>query len=387
MDPALQAQLGRLRLFPEAHRREVEAFLGKKVAEGLKPNGIGDSITCLLSFSRYVAAKDGPEKPLAKSAGRVEGWMAELRREGYKSAPHFFGRVKEFLRAANGGEVPDAIREFRPAKARGNPLHKQLPSPEEVLRLADAARTHADRAAILLTYYGALREHETCALTVGSIAFDPAGGCDVTVPVGTKTGSRTVWLHEPVPDLKIHVNRLSDRRPDAPLFPGLDARLLRGRVKRATVKAGLGMRVTPHVLRAARLTFLAASGVPESDLKVFAGWTPGSTMAQHYIFRSGGEVKKRLQRMAGLAPDGENGKGEEGPKPPRCPDLLCGKENPIGARVCVSCGSPIDIAAARRVKERGARDVELLARVGEAVLGLLEEDPKLKEALKARLGA
>lgn len=385
MDPALQAQLGRLRFFPEAHRREVEAFLNRKVAEGLRPNGIGNSITSLLSFSRYVADRGGAGRPLSKSAGQVAGWMAWLREEGYKSAPHLFGRVKEFFRASYDGELPKALKELRPAKQRGSPLHKRLPTPEEVLRLAGAAKTHEDRTAFLLAYYGASRGHEVCMLTVGSIAFDPAGGADVTVPPQTKTGSRTVWVYEPVPDLKIHLNRLADRRPDAPLFPGLDCRLLRDRVKRAAARAGLDMRITPHVLRAARLTHLAAAGVPESDLKVFAGWSPGSTMAKHYIFRSASEVKRRLQRMAGLALAGENGHGEEGPKPPRCPDLLCGKENPLGAEVCLSCGSPITIRAAREARARSERDAEALARLGSAVLDLMESDPRLAAAVKARL--
>lgn len=370
----------RIERVPTVHRKEVEVFLQRKAAAGMRFNTLSDILSSLKALSLYVAAKD-PKRPLARSARHVVPWLGEWRQR-YKAADYYYSRIREFLKETNGGEVPTEIRDFKPVERRRDPMASPLLTPEEVLRLAEATRTHGDRTAVLLTYYGAFRVHEAAVLTVGAVEFDTVGGANVTLPATDgrtlKTGSRTVWVYEPVPDLKIHLNRLRDTRPDAPLFPGLNPRKFRDILLAAAKKAELEKRANPHALRKARITFLAGEGVPESDLRTFAGWTLGSEMVSVYVLRSGGDMRRKLQRLAGLPVEEARGNGNAAPRPRKCPDLTCGVEAPVGAKFCPSCASPLDVETARRLKENMAPREKIAAHV-------MEKGPLTLESLKEEL--
>ena len=60
-------------------------------------------------------------------------------------------------------------------------------------------------------------------------------------------------------------------------------------------------KIYPHLFRHSRLTELAASGYSnEALLKKFAGWTPGSNMAEVYFHLDDADVKNMLLIENGL---------------------------------------------------------------------------------------
>ncbi len=377
----------------EKNRASVLNFLREKRASGVSHATTRNYFHALLSFDRATKGK-----PLRQAAPPdIIRWVEALRAEGKEegSIKLYKTLFASYLKQSNGdafaGEMQAALRHAK--KRKRLPADSTIPR-EEVLAAANAAKSQMHRAMLRLQHEAALRIGENHALNVGSIALDGAGGADIVIPErngegGVKTGGRSVWVFESVPDLRLWLN-MHPRRdyPEAPLWVGPDGKRLSITWMRQTIQglfraAGVKRRVWPHLLRHSRLTELAEK-ISESDLRIAAGWTPGSDMPAIYVHRTGGDVKRKMKRLHGVATEEEKAQEDRNPLAPvKCPDLTCGATNPAGFTYCGRCGGPLTAEAAKKRRESMEPRKKAAARAVAKGAGLTMEG--LKEELRAQV--
>ena len=256
-------------------------------------------------------------------------------------------------------------------------LRDKIITPEELnalLRVAEHPRT---KALIAVAYETGARPHELLSLRLRDVVFHREYAL---LRLTGKTGERAVPIIRSLPYLQawlaVHPGK---EDPDAPLF----CIVWRGRVKSITVeaftralkrlskRANLARRIHPYMFRHTRLTELAERGLTEYQLKQFAGWTPGSKMAERYI---------RMGRHAGLRAvletEGVVKPEETKPSPPRlrtirCP--RCGYENMADATYCARCGLCLS-------EHKAIETATLVAQLN-GLLDKLLERPEVREIL------
>jgi len=244
---------------------------------------------------------------------------------------------------------------------------------EELLRVAATLTSPCDRALLLLFYETGFRVGELCALNVESVAFDEDGPALVSIPTDgkdLKTGARSVPVLECVTSLRAWLAQHPRRdEPKAPLF--VNTRLKRGTrltvaqvgaiVRRWFRNAGITRRIWPHLLRHTRATQLAASGMNDSLMRLFFGWTPSSPMPSLYshmaqcdlddaMYRYWNHPRRRQPSTLGI-----------GARPCK----RCGQANLPHATNCQSCRAGLDFVAGR-VEDDGVVDALLEAVLPEA---------------------
>jgi integrase len=174
-------------------------------------------------------------------------------------------------------------------------VKRRLPSiltVEEVLRMINCSKNPRDRAIISLLFDTGMRPSELLNLKREDIIFEEQG---MIVNIDGKTGMRkimvvnTVHSQESVKEwLKYH--EFKDN-PYSPLFYNLDKRI----EKRITVEGlnkmvkelgkKIGKEIKTYSLRHSSATYLSQL-LTEQQLKIYYGWTMGSSMVQTYVHLS-----------------------------------------------------------------------------------------------------
>ena len=251
-------------------------------------------------------------------------------------------------------------------KIRTNNGHKKLPeellTQEDVKKLVEYTHSFRNKALIMLLYDGALRISEALDIKLKHLVFDDYGGC---VIVDGKTGMRKLRLIDSIPYLKEYINKEYPFKddPDKNLFVviegigvkkdaighRLDDRGVRIAFNRIKARAGIKKKVNPHLFRHSRLTELAKY-LTEQELKIFAGWTAGSNMAQVYIHLSGKDVEDKILEHNGLKKT-KDMQVKDTLKPKRCIDPSCNHLNPSTNKFCSKCHRPIEIKEIMQIEE------------------------------------
>jgi ribosomal protein L40E len=143
--------------------------------------------------------------------------------------------------------------------------------------------------------------------------------------------------------------------PNAPLFPAvydgkvnpISGKRVDTMLRQLRAKAEIRKDVSPHKIRHARLTHLAKLGLIEMELRIFAGWEDDSHMPAVYVHMAGGDVEKKLLKLAGIEID-EDENEIKSLEPKVCP--RCERKNPFDARFC-NCGQILDPKTALEVDE------------------------------------
>ncbi|APH38214.1 tyrosine-type recombinase/integrase [Methanohalophilus halophilus] len=230
-------------------------------------------------------------------------------------------------------------------------------TPADVRKLLRACQSQRDRAITALTYDSGARISEVLGLNVGDVVFDQYGA---VVTVDGKTGMRRIRLVDSVPEIQLWINQhpykddsksplFTTSRKKNEKFQRLNVRTVQNLFKKLAEEAGINKGVHPHALRHGRLTELVKLGMKEMELRIFAGWEPGSDMPATYLHLSGEDVDKRVLSIHGIVPDEDKPEKDETLKPRECP--RCGKKNPADAKYCSQCSLVLDAKTAMNLKE------------------------------------
>lgn len=282
--------------------------------------------------------------------------------------------LRTFYRVMDADVARRLFDGVRIGNQRGRGLQRSdLVTREELLRVISLLTSLCDRALLLLLYETGFRVQELCALDVGSVAFEEDGPALVSLPTDgkdMKTGARTVPVLECVTSLRAWLAEHPKRSdPQAPLFintrkkPG--TRLTGAQVRHLVgcwfKRAGVTRRIWPHLLRHTRNTQLAASGMKDSLMRLFSGWSPTSPMPSLYshlaqcdlddaLYKYWNHPSRRQQHALGIGSR---------------PCGKCGQTNLPHAAYCQFCRTALD-GVARVEDESGVLDALLEAVLPEA---------------------
>ena len=143
---------------------------------------------------------------------------------------------------------------------------------------------------------------------------------------------------------------------------------IRQMLKRLARKAGINKRIYPHLFRHSRAS-IYANKLTEQQLKVYFGWTGDSKMAATYVHLSGRDIDNAIIHAYGGKPD--VAVEEVKLKVKVC--ARCQFDNPVDAKYCNRCGSPLDISTAV-LEEKTS--IEIRNSLMESI-----KDPKLLEEI------
>ena len=294
-----------------------------------------------------------------------------LFRRKEKAAATAFGDIQElgvFFKWLLPGK--DLIT-FKPQRPRNDlPPEKVLQS-DNVRSLLEVCDNQRDRALVATYWDSAARLNELLDCCVGDVKIDRYGA---VISVNGKTGRRNIRLVSSVPDLQAWIDRYHPLKndPTAPLFvisrrrgttayKRLDERTVQNLFKRLRDLAGCSKKTNPHAFRHGRLT-TRGKDLTESELRQYAGWSKGSSMAAVYVHLSSRDIDDKILKVDGVVQD-------EDPMPDLMKPIICDRcrrSNPPDSMFC-NCGFPLT--------EQAVRDIGILKE---------EFDGELKEILNAK---
>jgi site-specific recombinase XerD len=202
------------------------------------------------------------------------------------------------------GEIPERI-----AYARTPRKLPAILSADEVVRFLEAVPSLKARAALTTAYAAGLRVSEVTGLRVSDIVpearlrHDDSGRMLIHVENGKGGKERYVMLSAQLLGILRTYWRLA--RPTPWLFPGRDAgrpiepTVLHAACRTARAAAGIGKKVTVHVLRHSFATHLLESGVDIRVIQVLLGHAHLSTTARytHVSQATIGRTESPLERL------------------------------------------------------------------------------------------
>jgi hypothetical protein len=235
--------------------------------------------------------------------------------------------------------------------------------PENIKDLLAVCETQRDRALVMLFWDSGARVSEILDSNIGDVRFDQYGA---VVSVSGKTGRRNIRLVNAVPDLQQWINiHPMKNDPAAPLFV---TSVKRGHptVSRLTVRrvqnifsrlgdlAGCSKDCNPHAFRHGRLT-TRGKQLTESELREYAGWSKGSSMAAVYVHLSSRDIDDKILATEGIKQTPEDLQNGNAMKMIECP--RCKRKNPPDAMYCFVCSMALNDEALKNLAAlQGAKE-------------------------------
>jgi integrase len=307
----------------------------------------------------------------------------------YKCIKIFF----QWLYGLKKGRYPECVEWITFNGRHKHKLPEEMLTKEDILKLIQAARTIRDKAILHVLYETGARAGELCAIQIKHVKFDQtikakkAGGVIVEwIPIFLrgKTGERIVYLQDSIPLLRQWLNEHPDpSNPNTPLFVSSkklkalsSADVLGQIIDRAVKTTGIQKRIHPHLFRHSRATELASS-MTEQELKIWFGWSGGSTMPAVYTHLSASNLLDKLKRMSGIS---KNNEDENILSPKTC--TKCGEVNLPTFSYCKSCGVPLSVQKALEDQEKQRKRMDFL----DKLMSMADKDEKWKGIKKEVFG-
>lgn len=285
--------------------------------------------------------------------------------------------IKKFYTWLNGGKESDLTDWIKTTLSKKETrMPEELLIEEEVLELIGAAKSPRDKALIALMWDVGARIGEIASIKIKNLTFDEYG---MSVLLNGKTGPRRVravwsiqyimsWL-EMHPDKKNNNAMLWVNSENKPI----SYQAVRKQLIRITNRAGINKKITPHLFRHSRATFLARH-LTEAEMNIYFGWVQGSDMAATYVHLSGRDVDKSILKAHGIIVEEDNNK----PKVQQCP--RCKAVNGPEALFCFKCGAAMTLKTAMSIE---ADKSEISTELMTAIL----KDPGVLAAIKNAMKA
>lgn len=241
-------------------------------------------------------------------------------------------------------------------------IPEELPTPEQIKKMVQVADNLRDKAMIILLYETAARKGEFMQLKIKDIHWPNRDikknkFCSITIINAKKkpgeVETRTLPIIYSIPHLINWFNSHPNRDdPNAPLFITLGSYLgrplgedgLKERVHILAKRAGIKIKIYPHIFRHARLTALTAE-LTDQELKQFAGWDKDSNMASTYVHPKEDAIRNKILANAGLIDSKKVNKEKQSLLNIECPS--CHRLNPADNKIC-QCGNILDIQEAQK---------------------------------------
>ena len=279
--------------------------------------------------------------------------------------------VKKFYAWLNGGKETDLTEWIKTTISKKETrLPEELLTEDEVLKLIGAAKSPRDKALIALMWDVGARIGEIANIKIKNLTFDEYG---MSVLLNGKTGPRrvrAVWSIQYIMNwLEMHPDKTNN---NAMLWVSsenkhISYQAVRKQLIRITNRTGIQKKITPHLFRHSRATFLARH-LTEAEMNIYFGWVQGSDMSATYVHLSGRDVDKSILKAHGITVEEDTKK----PRVQQCP--RCKAVNGPEALFCFKCGAALDLKTAMSIESEKS---ELSAEIMKAIL----QDPGVMESI------
>ncbi|RLF04751.1 MAG: tyrosine recombinase XerD [Thermoprotei archaeon] len=241
----------------------LELYIAHLLARNRSPSTIKTFKSLLRRFIEYLGNKHVKDA----TTWDVDAFLAELRASGYSERSIYTAAVavKRFMEYLGLGSN---LRGFELPR-RPHELPRYL-TPEEVEAMIDAADNLRDKLIVSMLYSTGMRVSELVSIKVSDVNLE-----ERSIRVRGKGGKeRVVFFNGKT--YSILVEYLKRVRPNEYLFPGRRGGHLHyvtvERVVRALARAaGIGKRVTPHVLRHSFATHSLTQGMDIREIQELLG--------------------------------------------------------------------------------------------------------------------
>lgn len=325
---------------PTTNLSFILSYIRHRKNEGWADNTLANDLKALIELSRAT------NKVFEEvSQDDLYSFFDDLNsRISFSSVKLYKAKLRIFFRFIKRNDLADiCISKKQKSKEK---LPEDLLTQKDIEKLINTALNLRDKAFIALLYESGARKGEIMDIQVKHVQFDEQGAV-VTLPKG-KTGARRIRIVFATGYLRNWIDNHPDKknRDDfiwaSTKYEGkvMGYRTAWGNLQRLARKAGIQKRVNPHSFRHARATHLAKD-LTEQQLKIYLGWTAGSSMAATYVHLSGKDVDNAILKLNGIE---VQEKGSDNAlktiKCPRCKEMQ--NEN---ARYCFKCGLPLSAHA------------------------------------------
>jgi len=264
---------------------------------------------------------------------------------------------------------PEIVSWIKADRGKTTKKASDLLTEDEVKQLIAACLNSRDRALIALLYDSGMRVGELLGLRIKDLQI----GKDISfVNVDGKTGVRRIPIGFSLPYLTNYIGEMRQKAKENDyLFVkfdhfrvtdnALDYDDIRKILHDLKERTGIQKRLHPHLFRHSRATELA-SKLTESQMRLFFGWTAGSTMTATYVHLSDRDLLSAMKQINGIA--------EAKPEPPKLKVVVCPRcheQNEVTAHYCRRCGYDLTKSAVEQINDLEKMQQEIL---------------KLKEAVK-----
>ena len=250
-------------------------------------------------YERRECEEEGASAGPVAETEEIRQWLLHLMRKGlsHSYVNQALSALRFFHRTVLGTSVPIA---GVPRPKRKKLLPKVL-SEEEVKRFLDSLTNPKYRAIAFVLYSGGLRVSEAARLKVSDIE---SGRDQIHVQQGKGRKDRYVMLSSVVLDVLREYARVE--RPHDWLFPAghrrdrhITPRAIQRQVAEAAKRAGIGKRVTPHMLRHSFATHLLEAGTDLRYIQELLGHSKITTTVTytHVARRDARKIPSPVDRL------------------------------------------------------------------------------------------
>jgi len=366
-------------------------FYNEKVAQGIKKTSYTYVLRILIELGEHFKDKkfeDIPKsemvsffnnlKPKDKVLKTRCGPIVTIPIESYSESTlwQYKAAVKMFYKWLFGKEndetPPEAVRWImKVANGNGNgydKFRKEILTPEEMLKILNAAKNARNKAIIAILWEYGLRASELLNMKKSDLKIAENY---LEFEVNGKTGKRQVILVESKPFLEAWLAELEEKKSQIPkqlqdyIWLAFSSRgfhkkaigtklisrdALNVKLKWIAKAAGIDKRVWTHGFRHSSATKDAVKGYNEAKLRAKYGWSNQSNMPSVYVHFANQNLKKEILIEKGLwKPD----KKEQEPLSTQtmiCP--FCSVQNMKENDYCSKCGKPIKIEQLKAMEKK-----------------------------------
>lgn len=329
----------------------LKAFLRKRRNEKIADKTLKDDKDGLKHFIAFLNGREITEALVNEYVDWINNhtFIKNGKEVKYSkfSIYHYESILRRFIIFVN----PEFGKLVIPKLPKNRMITKKMLDQQDIEKLINACLTNRDRALISFLYESGARKGELFSIRIDNVKFDENGAV-VTIPEG-KTGPRRIRVIFSASFLRQWLDthpRKDDQKAFlfcSLLYPHgvLSSTGLHDQLNLLAERAGIGKDIYPHLFRHSRATHLAEH-LTEQQLKVYLGWTAGSTMAATYVHLSGKDIDNAILKMNGIQIDETHADGLKVGRCPRCHEI-----NPENARFCFKCGLPLTQESAATIQK------------------------------------
>ena len=253
-----------------SNKELLKLYIDHLVARNKSPRTIKTFRSILTQFLEYLGDKELSEV----SVWDIDGFLAYLRRKGYKPGSIYTAAVavKRFLEYVG---LIENLKGFEYPR-RPKDLPKYLDR-EDIKALIDAAdeerneeRRKRDKLIVLLLYTTGMRVSELVSIKIGDVDLER-----LSIRIrGKGAKEREVFFSRAL--LPLLEEFVKGRRPSEPLFKGRNGKSIHyvtveRILRRLARRAGIGRKVTPHILRHSFATHSLMRGMDVREIQELLG--------------------------------------------------------------------------------------------------------------------